>query len=169
MEKAEILEQTVLFLQSITKGNAVRVDADGGGQNLSFQDGISTCLQRATQFLGPEGKGMWLGAALDASFAARVLSSDTESAGGTHKGSLPHTRPNVHAPQRKSRKRLHARAFSTKTFAHAERFSPELGLNGAPQQSQKQNRPQIREDNRVRKQSPSQSCPANHTLWRPWP
>uniref|UniRef100_A0A665UFP8 Hairy and enhancer of split related-7 n=1 Tax=Echeneis naucrates TaxID=173247 RepID=A0A665UFP8_ECHNA len=77
VEKAEILEHTVLFLQNTAKEDQARA----GGQKHSFQDGFSTCLQRAAQFLGPEGKGLWLGAALDASFAARFSRSDSDSAG----------------------------------------------------------------------------------------
>ncbi|KAL7394335.1 hypothetical protein ABVT39_024349 [Epinephelus coioides] len=80
VEKAEILEHTVLFLQTTAKRDATR-DAGGGSQKHSFQDGFSTCLQRASQFLGPEGKGLWLGAALDASFAARLSRPDSDSAG----------------------------------------------------------------------------------------
>ncbi|KAF1388366.1 hypothetical protein PFLUV_G00089440 [Perca fluviatilis] len=86
VEKAEILEHTVVFLQNTAERDQMRAGGgDGGGgegggggggggggdQKHSFQDGFSTCLQRAAQFLGPEGKGLWLGAALDASFAAR--------------------------------------------------------------------------------------------------
>ncbi len=80
MEKTEILERTVIFLHNavITK---TRAEDGGGGQKNSFHDGFSTCLQRASRFLGPEGKGLWLGAALDASFAARFSRSDSRSAG----------------------------------------------------------------------------------------
>uniref|UniRef100_A0A3B4TWA5 Hairy and enhancer of split related-7 n=1 Tax=Seriola dumerili TaxID=41447 RepID=A0A3B4TWA5_SERDU len=81
VEKAEILEHTVLFLQNTAKGDKTRAGGGGGGRKHSFQDGFSTCLQRAAQFLGPEGKGLWLGAALDASFAARFARSDSDSAG----------------------------------------------------------------------------------------
>ncbi|TKS82535.1 Transcription factor HES-7.1-A HES-related protein 1-A [Collichthys lucidus] len=80
LEKAEILEHTVLFLQNTATGDTTRTEV-GGCQRQSFQDGFSTCLQRASQFLGPEGKGLWLGAALDASFAARFSRSDSDSAG----------------------------------------------------------------------------------------
>ncbi|XP_008279399.1 transcription factor HES-5-like [Stegastes partitus] len=79
VEKAEILEHTVLFLQNTVQADKAR--AGGGGQKHSFQDGFSTCLQRATQFLGPQGKGLWLGGALDASFASRFSRADAASAG----------------------------------------------------------------------------------------
>ncbi|KAG8009816.1 Transcription factor HES-2 [Nibea albiflora] len=81
LEKAEILEHTVLFLQNTATGDKTRSESGGGCQKQSFQDGFSTCLKRASQFLGPEGKGLWLGAALDASFAARFSRSDSDSAG----------------------------------------------------------------------------------------
>ncbi|XP_026228507.1 uncharacterized protein LOC113170584 [Anabas testudineus] len=72
VEKAEILEHTVLFLQDAAKGGG-----GGGGHKHSFQDGFSTCLQRATHFLGPHGKGLWLEGALDASFTSRFASSNS--------------------------------------------------------------------------------------------
>ncbi|KAM8825994.1 transcription factor HES-7.1-B-like [Synchiropus picturatus] len=57
VEKAEILEQTVAFLHNHHK--------------RSFHDGFSSCLQRATRFLGPDGKD------LDSSMAARLSQPDS--------------------------------------------------------------------------------------------
>ncbi|XP_046876880.1 hairy and enhancer of split related-7 [Hypomesus transpacificus] len=54
VEKAEILEHTVLFLKNT--GDVERKKAEVGQH--SFKDGFSTCLQRAARFLGPEGKGL---------------------------------------------------------------------------------------------------------------
>uniref|UniRef100_A0A087X8D4 Hairy and enhancer of split related-7 n=1 Tax=Poecilia formosa TaxID=48698 RepID=A0A087X8D4_POEFO len=83
-EKAEILEHTVLFLQR----NAKELREKMGGQKYSFQDGFSSCLQRASQFLGPEGKGLWLGPVLDATFSARFPHSHSHSAAARIKTSI---------------------------------------------------------------------------------
>lgn len=163
VEKAEILEHTVLFLQGIAKG-----DGGDGGQKRSFQDGVSTCLHRATQFLGPDGKGLWLGVALDASVAARFSRSDSGPEGaqrrteGCSSGSLPHSKSILQMLRQKSK---HARAFGANGRAPAGQR-----LSRTPQRAQRQN--QLESSNvegRARKQSPSQSRPVDQALWRPWP
>ncbi|XP_078027530.1 hairy and enhancer of split related-7 [Epinephelus lanceolatus] len=169
VEKAEILEHTVLFLQTTAKRDETG-DGGGGGQKHSFQDGFSTCLQRASQFLGPEGKGVWLGAALDASFAARLSRPDSDSAGVQKRNEV---RPSLrslllgkssrHILQlliQRCRHRLCAPAVSVascvQTCGESRRSST------IPQQPQKV-------ASQASKQSPSQSQPVNQTLWRPWP
>lgn len=77
VEKTKILEHTVLFLQKTRDKSSAE---NCGGSKNSFREGFSTCLQRATQFLGPEGKGLWLGAALDASLSTCCSSSHCDSA-----------------------------------------------------------------------------------------
>uniref|UniRef100_A0A8D3CK70 BHLH domain-containing protein n=1 Tax=Scophthalmus maximus TaxID=52904 RepID=A0A8D3CK70_SCOMX len=67
VEKSEILEHTVLFLQNTAKGDMTGAGGGGGGQKHSFQDGFSSCLERAAHFLGPQWKDLFLGASLDAS------------------------------------------------------------------------------------------------------
>ncbi|TWW79994.1 Transcription factor HES-7.1 Hairy and enhancer of split 7.1 [Takifugu flavidus] len=78
VEKAEILEHTVLFLQKTRDKN--RSEAGGGSQKDSFQEGFSDCMERAVRFLGPMGKGLCLRAVLDPSASARSSSSDFGSA-----------------------------------------------------------------------------------------
>ncbi|XP_076592320.1 uncharacterized protein LOC143324029 [Chaetodon auriga] len=180
VEKAEILEHTVRFLQNTGKGDKTKAGGGGGGggggrgRKQSFQDGISTCLQRAAQFLGPEGKGLWLGAALDASFAARFSRSDSDPA-DVHRGaeacsstSLPHTKSILRVLRQKSKHRLQTRAFGVNSVAHPYRFRVQQGFPRIAQQAQKQNRLEIRVEGRSRKQSPSQSQPISQSLWRPW-
>ncbi|XP_039660732.1 transcription factor HES-7.1-A-like [Perca fluviatilis] len=167
VEKAEILEHTVLFLQNTAKGDKTRA---GGGQKHSFQDGFSTCLQTAGQFLGPEGKGLGLGAALEASLATRFSHSDSESAAVQNRteahsssSSLPHTKSILHVLRQKSKHRRHNPAFSV---AHPYQLPVQQGVPRIPQQAQRLNPLEIR---RVSKQSQSQSSPVSQTLWRPWP
>ncbi|CAK6958972.1 transcription factor HES-7.1-A-like [Scomber scombrus] len=165
MEKTEILEHTVLFLQNTVKTEDRR--AGGGGQKHSFQDGFSTCLQKAAQFLGPEGKGLWLGAALDASFAARFTHSDSDSAGARSRteaqssSSLPHTKSILRMLRQKSTHRLDTRAAGVNSFAHPYQLPVQHGFPRVPQQ------PQRHSD--ASKQSSSQSLPVSQTMWRPWP
>ncbi|XP_059194244.1 transcription factor HES-7.1-A-like [Centropristis striata] len=183
VEKAEILEHTVLFLQNTVKGDRTSAAAagDGGGQKHSFQDGFSTCLQTAAQFLGPEGKGLWLGAALDASLAASFSRSDSDSAGvrrrpearfsssssssstttSSSSSSLQtHTKSILRMLRQKSK---HTQGSSV---AHPYRLPAQQGSPTHSQQAQRQNQLQMRQ---VGKQSPSQSSPLSQTLWRPWP
>uniref|UniRef100_A0A667WU38 Hairy and enhancer of split related-7 n=1 Tax=Myripristis murdjan TaxID=586833 RepID=A0A667WU38_9TELE len=155
VEKAEILEHTVLFLQKTAIGDTKT--AAGGGQQHSFQDGFSTCLQRAAHFLGPQGKGLRLAATLDATFAARFPLSDSggvKAAAKVHSSSsLPHTNFSQLSPQtmkQKSKLRLNVHAF-------------------IPQHSQRPNQLEIRVERRASKQSPTRSPPVSQSLWRPWP
>ncbi|GLD53146.1 transcription factor HES-2-like protein [Lates japonicus] len=176
VEKAEILEHTVLFLQNTAKRDETRAGGGGGGQKHSFQDGFSTCLQRAAQFLGPEGKGLWLGAALDASFASRFARSDSDSAGvqrrteaSSSSSSLPQTKSILQMLRQKSKHRLHTQAFGVNGFAHPYRQPVQQGFPRVPRKPQKQSQLEIRVASRASKQSPTQSCPVSQTLWRPWP
>ncbi|XP_053699833.1 transcription factor HES-7.1-A-like [Synchiropus splendidus] len=133
VEKAEILEQTVAFLHNHHK--------------RSFHDGFSSCLQMATRFLGPDRKDVGLGAALDASLAARLAQPDSadlqRGRDAASSSALPHTKTILQL--------LKSRCNSGVSNSSA-------GSPAPPQRHQLQTSPQS-------KQSPSQS----HTLWRPWP
>ncbi|XP_034554076.1 enhancer of split mgamma protein-like [Notolabrus celidotus] len=165
VEKAEILEHTVLFLQKTTKEDtSAEAGGSSRGRKHSFRDGVSTCLQQAAQFLGPEGKGLWLGAALDASFAARVSWTNSDSAAGLQRrtdasssSSLSHTKSILRKLRQKSKQRLHAGVCSPKSFAHPYRLPAQQGFSRVSEQAQRQN------------QLETQSCPVSQTLWRPWP
>uniref|UniRef100_A0A667WKT7 BHLH domain-containing protein n=1 Tax=Myripristis murdjan TaxID=586833 RepID=A0A667WKT7_9TELE len=174
VEKAEILEHTVLFLQKTAIGDTKT--AAGGGQQHSFQDGFSTCLQRAACFLGPQGKGLRLAATLDATFAARFPLSDSggiKAAAKVHSSSsLPHTNFSQLSPQtmkQKSKLRLNVHAFSRNTVVHSQQLPLHHWYPRVPQQPQRPNQLEIRVERRASKQSPSRSPPVSQSLWRPWP
>ncbi|XP_008279384.1 transcription factor HES-5-like [Stegastes partitus] len=171
VEKAEILERTVLFLQNTDKESKARAGAGGGGQKHSFQEGFSACLQRAAQFLGPEGKGLWLGSALDSSFTARFARSDSDPAAAQRRPftSLPQSKSILRLLRQKSKHKLHARAVAGSSCAHPYRLAAQQSFPRVPQQPQRQSQLEIRAERRADKQSSSQSCPASQTLWRPWP
>ncbi|XP_018555409.1 transcription factor HES-7 isoform X2 [Lates calcarifer] len=165
VEKAEILEHTVLFLQNTAKGDETRAGGGGGGQKHSFQDGFSTCLQRAAQFLGPEGKGLWLGAALDASLASRFARSDSDSASSSssslllRKSSRSILRMLIH----RSGHKLCTPALNVSRCVQTRGGShPQHHITTTPPQPHKV-------ASRASKQSPSQSHPLSQSLWRPWP
>lgn len=168
VEKAEILEHAVHFLQSISKEGLARADGGDGGQRHSFQDGISTCLQRAAQFLGPEGKDVWLG--LDPSRFGR---SDSDSSGahrrteGSSFSSPPNTKTILQMLKHKSNHRRQAGGLKGRGFARPDGAAAEREL---PQVNQMQNQLLSRvETGQGSKQSLVQSLPVTQTLWRPWP
>ncbi|KAM9852051.1 uncharacterized protein ACBR49_005159 [Aulostomus maculatus] len=146
VEKAEILERTVVFLQNSAK------DPSAGGQKLSFQGGFSTCMQRAAEFLGPEGKRLRLGEAVDATFAARFSASagvHRKTGGSTSPLTLPESSSSMlRLLIQRSKYRLHTPAF-------AASCSP-----NTPQQTRAVASAVSKEP---------QSRPASQSLWRPWP
>ncbi|KAK5862079.1 hypothetical protein PBY51_017510 [Eleginops maclovinus] len=169
VEKAEILEHSVLFLQNTTRRNKTKATAAGGGQKQSFQEGFSTCLQNAALFLGPEGKGLLLGAAPDASLAACFCHSDSDSAGVQRtteaccSSSLPHTKTILKMLKQKSKHRLHTQCHSVThpyLLPVQQRF---------PQQAQRLNQLEISMESQAGKHNLSQSSPLSQSLWRPWP
>ncbi|XP_028281979.1 transcription factor HES-7.1-like [Parambassis ranga] len=154
VEKAEILEHTVLFLQSTAQED--KPQAGGAGQKHAFQDGFSTCLQRAAQFMGPEGESLRLGLALDASLAARLARSDSDNS------SLPPTKSILRLLRQKCRHRLMA-SGCTDPYP----LPGQENLRGVHPQGQSQL--ETRAERRASKQSSPQRFPVSHTLWRPWP
>lgn len=157
VEKAEILEHTVLFLHNTDAGDKRR--GEYGGQKHSFQDGFSTCLQRAAQFLGPEGKGLWLGAALDASFAARFPRSDSECAARSSSSSLllrKSSRSILRVLMQRSGKRVCTSALTVSSCVQTGAAS--LRSPTAPQQPHE-----------VSSRASKQSETLSQSPWRPWP
>ncbi|KAM3873001.1 uncharacterized protein ACN63O_001989 [Diretmus argenteus] len=174
VEKAEILEHTVLFLQNTADGDKKRTG--GGGQRLSFQDGFSSCLQRAAQFLGPQGKGLRLEAALDATFTARFAPSDSggvKAAAKAHfSARLLHRKfsQSIHQMMiQRSKHRLSVRPLSTNGSAHSHPVPLQHANPRVPPQPQSPTHLEIRVERRAPKQTPSQSAPVSQSLWRPWP
>ena len=170
MEKAEILQRTVLFLQSTARGD--RLGCGGGAQGHSFQDGVSSCLQRAAQFLGPQGNGLWPAAALGASFSARFARSDPEP-------TCVHSSTEVRSPTSStssSTSPLLLRKSSVSTLRmlinRSRLCKPALSVvltRGESHRSPSTPPQPHKVASRATKQSPSQSHPASQALWRPWP
>ncbi|XP_049585437.1 transcription factor HES-7.1-A-like [Syngnathus scovelli] len=86
LEKAEILEHTVYFLQQhVNKGNMKQV-------LHSYQHGFSSCLQRAAHFLHSDGKAMGLADSASAS-SSSASSASASSASASSSSSWPSCSP----------------------------------------------------------------------------
>ncbi|KAM6994554.1 uncharacterized protein LKV04_006915 [Tautogolabrus adspersus] len=170
IEKAEILEHTVLFLQKTAKGNQTRAGEDGGGgRKHSFQDGVSTCMQRAAQFLGPQGKSLLLGAALDSSFADRFSRPDSDSAACVQRNTHSSTSSQLLGKSSRSilRSLIDRSGYRICTpvlrgASCVKTSEQSLRSPSTTQQPHKVSSPSST-------QSMPQSQPVGQTLWRPWP
>ncbi|KAJ8342294.1 hypothetical protein SKAU_G00322220 [Synaphobranchus kaupii] len=107
VEKAEVLEHTVLFLQSAGHRGAAE-----GRQQQDFQDGFSTCLQRAACFLRDDRDGRRVEAALSITLSP---SPDTPWPGhqSSHQPPLsPHSAQGTVCPAGESELALQPAAWS---------------------------------------------------------
>ena len=171
VEKAEILEHTVLFLQNAADWDRNKAEGGGrGGRQHSFQDGFSECLQRATQFLGPQGEGERLGAALDASFAprlARSVSVRMDAAASCSSSSLNHMKPSSFNLQISTQTSMQGQRIALKMRHLALSRRVQLQQRGsskvARRQLQSPSQPEVRVQRITASLSDSQSP------WRPWP
>uniref|UniRef100_A0A8C2I060 Hairy and enhancer of split related-7 n=1 Tax=Cyprinus carpio TaxID=7962 RepID=A0A8C2I060_CYPCA len=71
IEKAEILEYTVLFLQNSVAQAKKAKDVEGAEKH-QFMDGFSSCLQKAACFLSDEGKARGLEGSVTATLCQRL-------------------------------------------------------------------------------------------------
>lgn len=163
MEKAEILEYAVHFLQNIAKEGVVNAD---GGQRPSYQDGVSSCLQRAAQFLGPDGKNMWV--SQDPSVPVADPDADPsgchgESGGCSSLSSLPHSKTAVAQMLRQEG------GYRLQDAGDLKRRRVVRAVQLPAVTLEKNQAAAGAEEGQESKQSLLQSHPASHTLWRPWP
>ncbi|KAK2845017.1 hypothetical protein Q5P01_011676 [Channa striata] len=161
VEKAEILERAVLFLQDSAERD--KTSAAGLRRRLSFQDGVSACLQRAAHFLGPDWKDLGLGAALEASFAARPATSDCESAGVCSSSGSLRLGKSSRAVLRMLIHRSGYRWCPTGPNV-ASCVQTREGSSRSPTTSHQLHKVASRAND----QSPAQSHPVIQCVWRPW-
>lgn len=161
VEKAEILEHTVVFLQKTRDKDGS--EAGGGSQQDSFQEGFSDCMERAVRFLGPVGKGLCLRAVLDPSASARSSPPHFGSAKGTSRSEL-HPSSSSQLLRRSCKSLLHLWLHRPGAVPGpvAFRCLQRPGQSQRPLPS-----PQMRDG--ANKQNHLQSQPASRSLWRPWP
>ncbi|KAJ8342296.1 hypothetical protein SKAU_G00322240 [Synaphobranchus kaupii] len=151
VEKAEVLEHTVLFLQSAGHRGAAE-----GRQQQDFQDGFSTCLQRAARFLRDDREGRRVEAALSVTLSRHL----------THPGQVtrapisphsPHTQPKGQCAQ------LGSQNWHCSLQHGAAVRSNSSHQRTAPLAQRHPNLPQ-------RPQREALTSPTNsQSLWRPWP
>ncbi|CAB1333002.1 unnamed protein product [Coregonus sp. 'balchen'] len=165
VEKAEILEHTVLFLQNTCDGD--RKKAESGEQQHSFQEGFSGCLQRAARFLGHEGEGLQLEAALNTTFSTCLnshacMSTEVPSKKANTSNSLPSTMCHQSSHLMKiqeSHYRQQLCEVYRRHLSHAHRAPLRHGDPNPPQQPHRHSA----------KDAQSQNLPASQSVWRPWP
>ncbi|XP_036436205.1 hairy and enhancer of split related-7 [Colossoma macropomum] len=81
VEKAEILEHTVLFLQTSMAQAKKNQDSDEGSEGKRFMDGFSACLHKAARFLQTEEESRGLQGSLSASLYQHLSHPHVPTAG----------------------------------------------------------------------------------------
>ncbi|XP_072515985.1 hairy and enhancer of split related-7 [Salminus brasiliensis] len=150
VEKAEILEHTVLFLQtsmSQTKRSQHSEDASEGRQ---FLDGFSACLHKAALFLQTEGESRGLQASLPASLCQRLSRPHAPAPASAR------TSPRASAPEK--------RVACTRGHSHPHPYVV------PPRHTHPGGLPQLHRDTHTTSQpAPGQQVSAGQCVWRPWP
>ncbi|KAJ8366974.1 hypothetical protein AAFF_G00336200 [Aldrovandia affinis] len=144
VEKAEVLEHTVLFLQRVGHGGP----GEGSGD---FQDGFGTCLQRASRFLRLQGEGQQLEEELSVTLSRHL----THAGQGTTSPISPHS---AHAQSEKQCAQLWRRSWHRAVV----RSSPALQHRAPPAHTGHAGLPH-------RPHSTPLAAPTNsQSAWRPW-
>uniref|UniRef100_A0A8C7LD07 Hairy and enhancer of split related-7 n=1 Tax=Oncorhynchus kisutch TaxID=8019 RepID=A0A8C7LD07_ONCKI len=139
VEKAEILEHTVLFLQNTGDGD--RKKGEDGENQHSFQDGFSGCLQRAAHFLGQEGEVL-----------AKAHSSISLPSTTCHQSShLMKIQESHYRQQLCEVYRRHLSYAHRAPLRHGDPKPPQLPHRHSDKEAQ------------------SQNLPGSQSVWRPWP
>ncbi|KAL0994055.1 hypothetical protein UPYG_G00117230 [Umbra pygmaea] len=163
VEKSEILEHTVLFLQNT--GNTDRTKAEAGEKQRPFQDGFSACQHRAVHFLGHEREGLQLETALNCIFSGRLKShacvNTNVDVRAQASNSLPST-PNhqsscLQITDSHTRPQLCAVVLGIVSHPHRAPFRQ--AFPNAPQETSRD----------AAKEVNSQNLSISQTVWRPWP
>lgn len=157
MEKAEILEHTVLFLRSSSsRGEQGPPQASTAQPQHSFQDGFSACLHRAAHFLEAEAKAPGLASALDAALATGSGPGLVSPRSWTSTLVRLKKTPQSLLRELKQRRTVAAPAETNYSQTHRGALRPRT----APLQSRTV-------ECRVGKESQGQA--PGPSLWRPWP
>ncbi|XP_073807124.1 hairy and enhancer of split related-7 isoform X1 [Danio rerio] len=151
LEKAEILEYTVLFLQKTNEASK----EEEGEEKSQFMEGFSSCLQKAARFLLEEG-------GLEGSVTSMLCQR------------LAH--PTIRLPVRGHSRKQHA---ESNPQHHARRPHHKNSKAGHPSACRNTKEPQasraaFRSTDSNTKHSTAQPTsrhpePASQTVWRPWP
>ncbi|XP_051547219.1 transcription factor HES-2-like [Myxocyprinus asiaticus] len=172
IEKAEILECTVLFLQSSVAVAKKAKDAEGG-EKLQFIDGFSTCLQKAAHFLLDEGEVRGLEGSISTTLCQRL--------------SQPCVPANIRLPVRiQNSSRIQVPRSTVQHYLQQRQKQQQnsickQGLSSAcrnivvhpnriPFRSAEPNALECHRKTHTEAQPTSHSqAPVSQTVWRPWP
>uniref|UniRef100_A0AAZ3RTS2 BHLH domain-containing protein n=1 Tax=Oncorhynchus tshawytscha TaxID=74940 RepID=A0AAZ3RTS2_ONCTS len=137
-----------------------------GENQHSFQDGFSGCLQRAAHFLGQEGEGLQLEAALNSTFSARLNSHacmNTEVPAKAHSSiSLPNTMCHQSSHLMKIQESHYRQQLCEDYRRHLSHAHRAPLRHGDPKPPQLPHR-------HADKEAQSQNLPGSQSVWRPWP
>ncbi|XP_051529143.1 transcription factor HES-7.1-like [Myxocyprinus asiaticus] len=171
MEKAEILEYTVLFLQN-SVAQAKKAKDEEGREKHQFIDGFSTCLQKAARFMIDEGEARGLEGSVSATLCQRL--------------SQPSVPANIRLPVRiQNSSRIQVPGSTVQHHLHLEKQQQNLvcrqglssagrnivvHLNRSPFRSTEPSTMQSHGKTHTVAQPTSQhQAPVSETVWRPWP
>ncbi|XP_065140750.1 hairy and enhancer of split related-7 [Paramisgurnus dabryanus] len=166
MEKAEILEYTVLFLQKSIQDRAKKAKDEEETQKHQFMDGFSTCLQKASRFLLDEGEGR----GIEGSVTATLCQQLTQPCVPTHIR-LP---VKVHRSSRTKVPDSHPQHHLQQTSVCKQRLSPVrkdvvLHQKRIPLRSTKSSTLQCQNTHTVAQSTSQHQAPVSQSVWRPWP
>ncbi|XP_051950156.1 hairy and enhancer of split related-7 [Xyrauchen texanus] len=166
MEKAEILEYTVLFLQnSVTQ--AKKAKDEEGREKHQFIEGFSTCLQKAARFMIDEGEARGMEGSISATLCQRL--------------SQPSVPANIKLPVRiQNSSRIQVPGSTVQHDLHLQKQQQnsvcKQGLSSAgrnivvPFRSTEPSTMQSHGKTHTAAQPTSQhQAPVSETVWRPWP
>ncbi|KAA0716278.1 Transcription factor HES-7.1-A HES-related protein 1-A [Triplophysa tibetana] len=165
IEKAEILEYTVLFLQNSAAKNAKDEEEK---EKCKFMDGFSTCLEKAAGFLSEEGEARGFQGSVTATLCQRLKQPCVPA----HirmpvklQNSSRMKVPESHAQQHHRRQTPACKQGLSAAFRNIV-----LHHNRFPHRSTEPNMPQCHENTHSAARPTSQlQAPVIQPMWRPWP
>ncbi|XDV19738.1 hypothetical protein PO909_025155 [Leuciscus waleckii] len=153
LEKAEILEYTVLFLQNSVAQAKKAKDVEGGEKH-QFVDGFSSCLQKAARFLSDEGDSRGLEASVSETMCHRLSRPCMSTSLRIQKSSRTQA-PDSHAQQQSSVCKQRLPSACRNIVPDSNRF-PSRSTDSNTQHA-------------TGRPDSQQQAAVSQMVWRPWP
>ncbi|KAI4895643.1 hypothetical protein NFI96_019655, partial [Prochilodus magdalenae] len=160
VEKAEILEHTVLFLQSSMAQAKKNQDSEEASEGQRFMDGFSACLHEAARFLQTEGESRGLQASLPASLYQHLSHPHVPSAGTVP--SWVRIPPRTSVPEEK---KSHHPVACTQGLESARRSAHPYAVPARHTQTGSL----VHHHGSAHATSQPAQADARQCVWRPWP
>lgn len=162
MEKAEILEYTVLFLQN-TVAQAKKAKDEEGREKHQFIEGFSTCLQKAARFMIDEGKARGLEGSISGTLCQRL--------------SQPSVPANIRLPVRiQNSSRIQVPGSTVQHHLHLQKQQQNLvckqGFSSAGRNVVvpfRSTEPSTMQSHAAAQPTSQHQAPVSEAVWRPWP